>query len=245
MARFIRVDCDFPSHPKTLRFIRLCAHEAAPYALIRLWLWAAERRQDGDLFRLDAADIERAVGWWGTPGKFVIAARECGFIEGKEGRLRIHDWDEKQGYHAREALRKSAKRARGKPESARAQSGNSARLEERRLDQIREDPPYSPPRGDGAFDRFWSAYPKKVGRKVAERAYERAVKGHPDLQAKILDAVEAQKGSEQWRKDGGQFIPHPATWLNQGRWDDAVGPANSEKPPGYDALLEDALGIHR
>ena len=38
----------------------------------------------------------------------------------------------------------------------------------------------------------------------------------------ILAAIEAQKKSEQWVKDGGQYIPHPATWLNQGRWDDQV-----------------------
>lgn len=45
---------------------------------------------------------------------------------------------------------------------------------------------------------------------------------------KVLAAVEQQKRSEQWQKDGGQFIPHPATWLNQGRWDDE--PASAMAP---------------
>ena len=36
----------------------------------------------------------------------------------------------------------------------------------------------------------------------------------------LLDAVEAQKRSPQWTRDGGQFIPYPATWLNQRRWED-------------------------
>ena len=38
----------------------------------------------------------------------------------------------------------------------------------------------------------------------------------------ILNAVKAQRESPQWTRDGGQFIPHPATWLNQERWEDEV-----------------------
>ena len=36
----------------------------------------------------------------------------------------------------------------------------------------------------------------------------------------LIAAVEKQKTWEQWQKDEGQFIPNPATWLNQSRWDD-------------------------
>jgi len=39
--------------------------------------------------------------------------------------------------------------------------------------------------------------------------------------------VNAQKATEQWRKDNGQFIPHPQTWLNQRRWEDDVEPAEA------------------
>jgi len=39
----------------------------------------------------------------------------------------------------------------------------------------------------------------------------------------VLSAIAAQKATDQWKKDGGQFIPLPATWLRQGRWDDEVG----------------------
>lgn len=37
-----------------------------------------------------------------------------------------------------------------------------------------------------------------------------------------MTAVERQKCSDQWTQNNGQFIPHPATWLNQGRWDDEL-----------------------
>lgn len=69
-----------------------------------------------------------------------------------------------------------------------------------------------------AFDRFWSAYPKKVGKEAARKAFTKA-KASLDV---MLAAIERQKNSQQWKRDNGQYIPNPATWLNQGRWDDEV-----------------------
>lgn len=70
------------------------------------------------------------------------------------------------------------------------------------------------------FDAFWSVYPRKVGKGAARKSFEKAMK-KTDLKT-ILDAVEAQRQSPQWTRDDGQFIPHPATWLNQERWADEV-----------------------
>ena len=69
------------------------------------------------------------------------------------------------------------------------------------------------------FDLFYSKYPKKIGKQKAIQAW-----GKLDLKdgllEKILKSLEAQKESKQWQKDDGEFIPHPATWLNQERWND-------------------------
>lgn len=78
--------------------------------------------------------------------------------------------------------------------------------------------PPTPSRGD-VFDSFWSLYPKKVGKQAALNAW-RKIKPDSALSQKILDAVERQRTWEQWVKNNGQYIPNPATWLNQGRWDD-------------------------
>ena len=37
---------------------------------------------------------------------------------------------------------------------------------------------------------------------------------------RLLEALERQRGDPQWQKENGRFIPHPVTWLNQGRWED-------------------------
>jgi hypothetical protein len=76
--------------------------------------------------------------------------------------------------------------------------------------------------GSPLFDRFWAAYPKKKAKADAEKAFAK-LDATEDLLARILAAIERQARSEAWRKDGGQFIPHPATWLNGRRWEDEVG----------------------
>jgi hypothetical protein len=68
-----------------------------------------------------------------------------------------------------------------------------------------------------AFDAFWAAYPRKVAKGAASRAWGRLLPS-AELGVVILAAVERQRASPQWTKDGGQFIPHPATWLSQERW---------------------------
>lgn len=71
----------------------------------------------------------------------------------------------------------------------------------------------------GRFDQFWQAYPRRVGKLAAWRVWQR-LKPDEDLTTAMIAAVERQQQSRQWRSDGGQYIPHPRTWLSQGRWMD-------------------------
>lgn len=72
-----------------------------------------------------------------------------------------------------------------------------------------------------SFAVFWEAYPRKVAKHQAIKAWNRLnpVKAVFDL---ILSALARQKETESWKKDGGKFIPHPATWLNGRRWEDEI-----------------------
>jgi hypothetical protein len=44
----------------------------------------------------------------------------------------------------------------------------------------------------------------------------------------MLSAIAKQKNTDQWKKDNGQYIPAPATWLNQGRWQDEIVSVSSQ-----------------
>ena len=70
-----------------------------------------------------------------------------------------------------------------------------------------------------AFARFWDAYPKKVAKPNAIKAFKSAALQNGDFE-RAMAALEVAKASEQWSRDDGKFIPHPATWLRQRRFDD-------------------------
>ena len=72
---------------------------------------------------------------------------------------------------------------------------------------------------DQAFDRFWDSYPKKKSKAAALRAWKK-LKPDAELCSRIETAVSHAKESADWRKEGGTYIPYPATWLNAGGWDD-------------------------
>ena len=74
------------------------------------------------------------------------------------------------------------------------------------------------PEGEGFLD-FWKIYPRRVGKVDAEKAWKQTAKIRPSFE-KLKRAMLALADSENWTKDNGTFIPHPATWLRRGGWDD-------------------------
>lgn len=68
------------------------------------------------------------------------------------------------------------------------------------------------------FKTFYAAYPKKKAPADAEKAFAKV-----DVAIEVLiAAIESQKQTDDWRKEGGRYIPYPATWLNQRQWENAV-----------------------
>ena len=71
------------------------------------------------------------------------------------------------------------------------------------------------------FESFWKVYPRKIGKEKC-RNWFKSHKPKEDLVKQMIEAVEQQKKSKQWSDP--QYIPHPYTWLNQGRWEDELTP---------------------
>lgn len=82
-----------------------------------------------------------------------------------------------------------------------------------------------------AFEQFWAIYPRKTAKTVAEKAFRKAFTfgvwpGHN----KVADAIRRQSVALRWTKDREEYIPHPATWLNQHRWNDVCDGSVLSKP---------------
>jgi len=69
------------------------------------------------------------------------------------------------------------------------------------------------------FLSFWETYPKKKGKGAAFKAYNYIKEPIPTLK-EITKAIQEQTKTNQWKNK--KYIPYPATWLNQRRWEDEI-----------------------
>ena len=72
------------------------------------------------------------------------------------------------------------------------------------------------------FEQFWKLYPRKIGKRAAWLVWQRDTKPRTSLtEAKIINALELQIAGGHFPIDV-KFVPHPRTWLHQGRWEDEI-----------------------
>ena len=89
-------------------------------------------------------------------------------------------------------------------------------------------------KSDDGFAAFYAAYPKKVGKGQAVKAWRAAIKkaSPDDIMAGLEPAV------AKWALGDPQFIPNPATWLNGERWDDELDVAEVDEWAGLPTVEE-------
>jgi len=257
-------------HPKTKKLARLLGVSlpAAVGHLHYLWWWALDFAQDGVLEKYDNDDIADAMQWDGDATQLIDALICSGHIDSTEHGLVIHDWGEYAGKllerRAKDRARKrAAAEAAGVPATIRRSSDGIAEEGDGSLNvsSVTNQPTNStkpnttnstepnrtePDQHDGdpspqerRFAEFWKEYPKKVGKASCLKAWLK-LRPNTELFAQIMDALTKQKGSVQWQREAGRYIPNPLTWINQGRWDDElteVGRSQPEAPRGTLATL--------
>ena len=108
----------------------------------------------------------------------------------------------------------------------------------------KRQPPCSPSASESAddgFAEFWEQYPKKVAKPAAKKAWRKIKPSNRPL-ADLMAGLARQKASADWQKDCGQFIPHPATWLNARRWEDELPqPAAQQAPDSGNSVFAGAI----
>lgn len=211
--------------------------------LVLLWLWAIDNAPDGSLAGISEATIARAAKWNGDKAAFIEVLTDVGLLERTPDGLMIHDWQERAGNlierrrsdadrkrreRAEKKARESLKASDGRPTDVHTQSRVEKSKEEKSIvdGEVSPEPPQTDGGGSGnlqdqRFDQFWEAYPKKVGKVDARKAWKKA-KITGEIFDKIMTAIKDAKASEQWQRENGRFIPNPSTWINQGRWDDEL-----------------------
>ena len=78
-----------------------------------------------------------------------------------------------------------------------------------------------------SFIEFYNLYPRKMGRKDAEKSWNRLT---PAQQAECLEAMPNYLKYWKIKETAKDFIPYPATFLNNERWTDEIDIEPLKKP---------------
>ncbi len=70
------------------------------------------------------------------------------------------------------------------------------------------------------FEDFWINCPRKIAKKKTKSIYNNLIKKKEVTQNILITAMERYSVSVKNTETA--FIVHPATWLNQGRWEDKI-----------------------
>lgn len=220
-------------------------HEAIG-CLHMFWWWCVDHAETGDLRRFNDAHLALSVELdKQDSGKFITAMVDAGFLE-REPYFRVHNWwkyvrrfmqqrykdnparwREIQLLYTEEFLTGSVTGTVTGPVT-----GPVTGLVTQETNQPTYQPTNQPSAGARivnssepiSFTQFWQAYPRQE-RRLEALAVWRTLQMNLALEAEIMKSLACWKTSQDWRKDGGRYVPHPDKWLIGRRW--------TEKPRGY------------
>lgn len=207
---WFKVDDHLHSHRKAMR---------AGTEAMGLWVlagsWSAAEESDG---WVPAYVLPRLVGTNGDELAERLTAAGLWHADEHDGEAgyRFHAWAEYQPTKATLERKRADQRERMR--EARAKSKPRENLEVGTPAPKADKPPKAPAGEPAGFAEFWSEYPRKIGKAQAVKAYAKATK---DTEAAVV--LEGLRNAVQvWRATNTEdkFIPHAATWLNAGRWED-------------------------
>ena len=223
---------DYPTHRKILCLIRLLGPRADCYPM-RLMCWLRQQEDTKGAFT-GTDEVEAAARWDGNPGDLVAALQQSGILKG----LTYVNWSSKGGDSVQKMLSERVRHSKYYPRKLRGDSAETTDVPSTSTSTSPERP--EGPKGRKAacpdgFEAWYETYPSKVGKQAAMKAW-RSLAPTEALQQILCGAVAAQKTWRRWI-DG--FIPNPATWLNQRRWEDEQPPDRREAtapPTAQDAM---------
>lgn len=222
------------NHPKLLKLARLMSW-SKPDTVGRLhlfWHWCLDYAPNGyldkhgheviaEVFSVDSSECTRLMQ----------ALRESEFLD-FEPQFRVHDWWDYAGrylqvrYKNKPKLWKEIKRLYGHSvQRTKQPTKNPLTTDNATINQPNQpiptnlNQPIPTKTSDDWFQDFWAVYPRKDAKQDAVKAWKK-LQPSGDLAMAIIANVTARKGSPDWTKDNGQFIPLPATYLRKRRWED-------------------------
>lgn len=153
-------------------------------------------------------------------------------FEKKESGIEPHNWRGRQFKSDVSTPRVKRHRKRSRNVSRNDTGNDDETANETHQNRTEQNRPPKPPKVceySAEFEIFWAAYPRKTVKGAAWKAWQK-LNPDQDTQDLILKALIWQRTRHEWVKDGGQYIPHPASWLNGRGWEDEPQRTISTRP---------------
>jgi hypothetical protein len=254
-ADWIKMRLHLHHHPKVVRMGVALSRQAWEVvgALYVVWSLADEHSTNGNL-GLDGETLDKMVGLPGLAEAMIAvewlkiendvcimpnfdahhgkAAKRRAVDNGRKSLARISPEQDVSAF-CPQSVRKSS-------EVVRTKCGPEKRREEKNKDSVEQV--HSTTNIDlTGFDEFWSAYPKskrKVNRDGCASIWKSKHLGK--ISSAVIAGVKQYATSRDATKDDGQWVPLPATWLNQRRWEafQPVQETPAPKPPSLFVRLK-------
>lgn len=191
-----------------------CSQNEALGILVRLWLWGIRNvSSSGEIIGGNESDIEFVVQTGldnrYSPKNIVCSLKKSGWLDVEGDCVYLHDWGEWQSQWYKDAERRGKDAERKRAERARKKAAAPS---------IPADTP-APPRASQkasypeGFEKFWGAYPRKIGKGDAYKKYcARVNDGWSEKE--LIDAAVSYAVSVEQNKTDPKFIKHPKTFLS-------------------------------
>ena len=203
-----------------------CSQNEALGILVRFWLWGINNAdKEGRIIGADKDDIADVL-IAGLNKEFdandvVEALVNAEWLDEDEDTLYIHDWNEwqEQWYKAMEAREKDAarKRAERKRKREEQQPEPPVPAQKPELPDNPPEPPKAPAKKTSgytsAFEEFWKAYPRKVGKGDAYKKYKARLNDGFSEEALLEAAINYAAKCNRERTEE-KYIKHAKTFLS-------------------------------
>lgn len=208
---------DFFEHWKTKALIELTKRPESPLWVQRLWAHC-QTRKAWEFRDLSALALKSICGVPAeiTPDAWKTMLLDSRFVRESGKKLIVHDWDEHNAQLIARWSGGGATAAKHKAGSGKAAAKLRAGDREDRLD--RDDRKEGTER-DALILSIYLAYPRHIGPKAAKKAIAKALEATPGEQL-LAKTQQYARAVADLPKSERQFLPHPASWFNAGRYED-------------------------
>lgn len=223
---WIKVEVDLPEKPEVWQIAGITGLDADSVVgkLIKVWRWFDSHTESGNAVGVTYPLVDHVAGVTG----FADAMAFCGWLEQCGACMSLPNFERHNGKTAKNRALTAKRVAKFKEESN--VKGNAiivtTALPKEEKSILNQKTSSSADEYSLIFLEFWAAYPRKVGKDEAFKAFK---KRHvtPEILSVMLRSLSFQAAA--WSDP--QFIPHASKWLNSGRWkDESVSQSNGHSP---------------